>query len=287
MRGLILFLVLSVAWGNKSVQEQQAEEVNFGSIKNILANDFLQKSADKKSKKFKRVKQRRIRTDRSKYDYPKQQHFWSFFSELWLVRNAQRLQWDFEHPDYGLDKSLQEILSKFGFLEQRFKLLLLNNKTVTHMALPANRGEIIWILSAPFIRALDLTKREIGILLMEDYIRLQSGYFLSYIKNKKLQGLIGGNFWQKKADISSINEALKRADHFIYHKGFSFQQQFRATQKISEILKSHLPFWNSYLSLLRKIDHLVKSNESYQNYTKIYPAPEIQIKWLIPKKKVL
>ena len=177
------------------------------------------------------------------------------------------------------------MFEKFGFFEQRFKLLLLNDSSITHLALPANPGETIFILSVPFIRTIDLTKQEISILLIEDYIRLQMRYFLTYVRDKKLQSLIGGHFVSKKLQRSTLEEALKRADYFIYQKGFNFQQQFKVTQKISSLLRSDTKLWNSYISLLNKIDKLIKSNKLYKNYTKIYPAPEIQIKWMLPRKE--
>ena len=91
----------------------------------------------------------------------------------------------------------------------------------------------------------------------------------------------------RKAQRSLLNMALKRADDFVYEKGFNFQQQFNVTQRVSSLLRSETQLWNSYLSLLRKVDKLVKSNKDYKNYTKIYPSPEIQIKWILPEKKVL
>ena len=197
------------------------------------------------------------------------------------------LKWDFEKPDYGFQKTVVKIFEKFGFFEQKFKLLLLNDSSVTHMALPGSRGETIFILSIPFIRTIDLTKQEIGILLLEDYIRLQMRYFLTYVKDKRLQDFIGGSFVSKRNQHVILNQALKRANDFVYKKGFSFQQQFRVTQKVSSLLRSETQLWNSYLSLLRKVDKLVKFNELYKNYTKIYPSPEIQIKWMLPEKKVL
>ena len=283
---LAIWAISTVSLG-KSKQEKRAEEINFQSIKNILENDFLKKSAIQKSQKFKKIKKKRLRRDQAKLSNPKEEHFWSFFSELWLVRNAQRLKWDFESPDYALEKTVVKMLEKFGFLEQKFKLLLLNDSSITHMALPGNPAEVIFILSIPFIRTIDLTKREIGILLVEDYMRLEMRYFLTYVKDKKLQGFIGGRFMNKKAQRSLLNMALKRADDFIYEKGFNFQQQFNVTQRVSSLLRSETQLWNSYLSLLRKVDKLVKSNKHYKNYTKIYPSPEIQIKWILPEKKVL
>lgn len=96
----------------------------------------------------------------------------------------------------------------------------------------------------------------------------------------------GGKF-TGQPQLAPLHNALKRADEFIFQRGFNFQQQFRVTQRMSSLLRSDSEFWAAYLSLLRKVDKLVKSNKLYQNYTRIYPAPEIQIKWILPEKKVL
>ena len=283
---IILALILINTAVAKSLSSS-SEEVNFQSIKNILKNDLLQERAAKKTEDFKKVKRDKTQFRKAQYNYPKREDFWNFFSEFWLVKNVQKLKWDFKKPDYGLHKTIGELFERFGFFERKFKLLLLNDFSVTHMALPGSPAETILILSVPFMRTLDLTKREIAVLLMEDYIRLQMGYFVDYVMDKKLQQFIGGNFAGKKADRMTLDQALARANEFIFKRGFNFQQQFKVTQKMSSLLRSDSTYWDSYLSLLHKIDKLVKSDKLYQNYTRIYPAPEIQIKWILPENKVL
>ena len=267
--------------------EKIAEEINFQSIKEVLKNDFLQKNAKRQERKIQSIKEQKVRMKKALHNYPKSEHFWNFFSELWLVRNVQRLKWDFKRPDYGLEKTIVQLFEKFGFFEQKFKLLLSNDFSVAHLALPANPGETFFVLSLPFIRTTDLTKREIAVLLLEDYIRLQMGYFQKYVTDKELEKFIGGNFSDQEANLTPLNKALERANYFIFERGFNFQQQFKVTQRMSSLLRSDSDFWAAYLSLLGKIDKLVKSNQLYQNYTKIYPAPEIQMKWVLPKKKLL
>jgi hypothetical protein len=56
---------------------------------------------------------------------------------------------------------------------------------------------------------------------------------------------------------------------------------------VDALLKNDLKLWNTYISLLEKIDQLVKNNSLYKNYTLIYPSPELQINWLKPKNKIL
>jgi len=54
---------------------------------------------------------------------------------------------------------------------------------------------------------------------------------------------------------------------------------------MDHLLKSDPGVWSSYLKLIRKIDKLVKTNLLYKDYTKIYPSPELQLKWLVPEQK--
>jgi len=44
--------------------------------------------------------------------------------------------------------------------------------------------------------------------------------------------------------------------------------------------------WNTYLSLLSKIDELTKNNVLYKKYSQIYPSPELQLNWLKPKSTI-
>jgi hypothetical protein len=56
---------------------------------------------------------------------------------------------------------------------------------------------------------------------------------------------------------------------------------------MDKILKSDPPLWSAYLKMINKIDGLIKNNLLYKDYNKIYPSPQLQIKWLTPKKTVL
>ncbi|MCY4644860.1 MAG: hypothetical protein OXB88_09605 [Bacteriovoracales bacterium] len=284
----ILFLLIPLlAMGtDKPKEEKKIHEIDFQNIKKTLENDFLKKNVKEKTKQLNKIKKKRTRRKKARYRYPKREHFWNFFSELWLVRNIQKLRWDIENPDYGLTRPLTNLFQRFGFLEKRFKLLLINNLSLTHMALPGNPGETIFLLSIPFMKKSELSKDEIAILLLEDYIRLQKGYFLDYVTDQKLKKLIGGRF-RSSPLISPLHNSLKKADHFIFEKGFNFQQQFETTQKMVSLLNTETRYWHSYLSLLQKLDKLVKSNKHYGHYTKIYPAPEIQLKWITSKKNNL
>jgi hypothetical protein len=265
-----------------------SESIEFDKIKKVLKKDRLgaevaKKKAIRRVKKIKR-KQKKV----GRYDIPEEERFWSFFSEYWLIKNATVLKWDFKKPDYGLEKSFREFLETMGVFEVRFKILLVNSPDVTHFALPSNPNEFIFLLSVPFIRTLDLSKLEISLLLFEDYLRVQNGFFKNYASVDGVKGFVGGNFYEKKFDSKLIEAISTRYDQLIFDKGFSFKQQFEVTKKMNQILKSSSKLWNGYYLMLGKIDNLVKTNILYQKYLKIYPSPELQLSWLRPgRKKVL
>ena len=56
---------------------------------------------------------------------------------------------------------------------------------------------------------------------------------------------------------------------------------------MDNFLKSNPELWNVYFRLLGKIDRMVKTNHQYKDYVKLYPSPEMQVKWLSPPEKVL
>ena len=80
---------------------------------------------------------------------------------------------------------------------------------------------------------------------------------------------------------------LKKYSQLLFEKGFTFQEQFETTKEIDVLLKSDLKMWNTYLSLLEKIDTLTKNNSLYKKYGQIYPSPELQLNWLKPKNTIL
>lgn len=284
-----LFFLIIFASNLSLAQQSESDSslFNFQSIKGLLKSDKLEDQAMKKQNEIKKKLDKKKRVSTSQYSFPSDDEMWGFLSELWLVKNAQRLKWDFEKPDYGLSYAVEQVFEQFGFFEKKFKILLINSPNVTHFALPSNPGEYIFVLSVPFIRNMDLTKREIAILILEDYIRNEMGFFRKYVMEKELQSLIGTNFYNKTFDPAIIEKVLNNYSVFVFEKGFNFQQQYEVTKRLDGILKSDLKIWNSYLVLLKKIDKLVKSNTLFKDYNNIYPSAEIQIKWITPQKKIL
>ena len=280
MKGLLLFFVFFIGW-----EIEAEDDVNLQSIREVIKNDMLEAEVTKKrqikQKKKRKIRKRQIR----KYNIPNEKDFWNFMSEYWLVKNAVKLKWDFEKPDYGFDQSFSFFLEKMKIHEKRFRILMTDSLDVFHMALPGNGKEMIFILSRPFIKDLNLSKLEVSLLLFEDYLRFRQGYFMSYLKKENLKGLLGGNFYKKKLDRSKLKNVMMRYDSMIFKKGFSFQQQYQTTKMMDELLRYNKKIWNVYVSLLKKIDNLVKSNPFYKRYNKIYPSPELQINWLYSDTK--
>jgi hypothetical protein len=134
---------------------------------------------------------------------------------------------------------------------------------------------------------LDLSKVEISLILFEDFVRIKKGYFKNYVLDKELENYLGSNFNGKAFDSKIISEHLKKYNQILFEKGFSFQEQFETTKEIDLLLKSDLKMWNTYLTLLEKIDSLTKNNSLYKKYGQIYPSPELQLNWMRPKNKIL
>lgn len=281
-----LFLLMPLgAQESKTEEEAQDEVIDYSNIKKVLEEDGLEKQAKLKKKIVKQIKIEKTKIKTEKYNYPSKELFWSFISELWLVKNAQELKWDVPRPDYGLKEAFKSLLEEFGYFNERFKILVIDSPNISHMGLPSNRGENIFILSLPFMRTLDLTKVDISLLLLEDFFRLKEGMFKENLGVDA--SFIGGNFAKGEFDKEGLLKLLKAYGNVVYKKGFNFQQQYETTKQMDKVLKSRPDIWSSYLKLLKKIDQLVKNNLLFSDYTKVYPSPEMQIEWLSPKKKVL
>lgn len=259
------------------------ELLDFNSIKDLIKKDGLEDELKKKETEKRVLLDKKKRDDMKRYNVPGQEDFWNMFSELWLVKNATFLKWDFHKPEYDLEKSFIEMLEKQGIYEKRIKILLLDTTEIIHAALPTNDKEYIFLLSQPFIRTLDLSKVEISLILFEDFLRARKGYFKNYVSSKELETYLGSNFNGKPFNKKLIDDHLKKYNTLLTEKGFSFQEQFEVTTEMDALLKSDMKIWNTYLTLLEKIDTLTKGNALYKKYAQIYPSPELQLNWLRPK----
>lgn len=272
--------------GSKSFAEEAKDKelLDFSSIKDIIKKDGLEGELKKKEEQKRVYLDQKKLSDMKKFNVPTEDVFWNMFSELWLVKNAPVLKWDFHKPDFELEKSLTTLLETQGHFEKKIKILLLDSTEVIHAALPSNDQEFIFVLSLPFIRTLDLSKVEISLILFEDFLRARKGYFKNYVTSKELEAYMGTNFSGKPFNKILIKECLAKYNLVLFEKGFSFQDQFEVTKEMDAFLKSDLKMWNTYLTLLEKIDTLTKSNALYKKYGQIYPSPELQLNWLKPKQ---
>lgn len=281
---LFVSVALFFSFSIISSEKNDKGVVDFSSIKDLLKRDKLDEEARKILAKKEKSNARKQRLKVAKYDIPSEKKIWTFISELWLVKNATTLKWDFRGADYGLEKSFRNFLEGQGVYELQFKILLLDSPMIFHMALPSDNGSVIFLLSLPFIRQLDLSKLEISILLYEDYQRHKMDYFKNKVKGKKLAKVLGKNFYNKKIDQKIFEKILKKYSDVALKEGFTFQEQFAVTKQMNTLLKSNLRFWGIYYKMIQKIDDMTKSNLIYKNYAKIFPSPELQLNWLNPKK---
>lgn len=270
----------------KLQDEKELEVVNFNSIKKILKQDGLSESAHRVEKQVQVLKKEQGKIETQRYLYPTENELWGFVSEYWLIKNAQLLNWDFEKPDYGLEKSFSSMLEGLGFYQKRYKILLLNSPSIVRGSIPGNEESIL-LISAPFIRSMDLSKLEISLLLFEDFVRMELGYFKKSVATQKMMKLTGTSFKGSKPDLSIVEELMKNYTSQMNEKGYTFQQQFELTKKMDAYLKSNPELWNAYFRLLSKMDKFIKVNVQYKEYIKLFPSPEMQLKWLSPDEKVL
>lgn len=286
---LIILIAISISLNcfaqDLTFEEKQDQILNYSNIKSVLKSDGLDETQAKKQKVISEIKDTRKKINISRYNYPKDSDYWKFITELWLVKNVQKLRWDFPKPEYGLKLAFKQLLEKFSFYNIEFKILIINTPNVAHFGLPLGDNSYLFILSLPFMRSLDLTKVDISLLLLEDFLRLRRNQFKENL-NLNLKNL-AGNFYNKKIDKTLITGALNKYDEVVFNKGFTFQQQFELTKEVDQLLKSEPPLWGAYFKLYTKIDRFIKTDILYKNYLKIYPSPEMRLKWLSPKKEVI
>lgn len=286
MKSLLLglsFLIFSSAYAEEAKTEKSPDIIDFSSIKDLIKKDGLEGELEKKETQKRVLLDKKKLNDMKRFNVPGEEEFWNMFSELWLVKNATVLKWDFHKPDFELEKAFISMLETQGYYEKKIKILVLDTTEVIHAALPTNDKEYIFLISLPFIRTLDLSKVEISLILFEDFIRARKGYFKNYVTSKELEAYMGTNFAGKPFNKKLITDHLKKYNTVLMEKGFNFQEQFETTKEMDTLLKSDMKIWNTYLTLLEKIDQLTKTNMLYKKYSQIYPSPELQMNWLKPK----
>lgn len=276
-------IILMALVFNLHAQDKKSDEIiDFSAIKDVLKKDQLDESARIKQEKQEKARIQALRSQKARYNTPNESDFWQIMSELWLVKNHQVLKWDFQKPDFGLERSFRDFLEKQGVYEKTFRILMLDSPNVIHFALPSTDDSYLFVLSLPFVKSLDLSKLEISILLYQDMVRADAELFKSYVR-PTAKDLIGKNFSGSKLDTEKVKQVLKKYDEMILDKGFTFAQQFEITKHMDKRFKGDQELWGIYYRMILKIDRLTKENTLYHNYTRIYPSPELQLNWLRPK----
>lgn len=282
---ILSFFSLTSALAEVSRIEKKSELIDFQSIREILRSDNLDEQAREKEDEVKTLsKEREERIIRS-YDIPKEDQFYRFFSEYWLVKNVTLLKWDFRKPDYGIEGAFKKLLTELGHFDITFRILLLDSSNISHGYLPSENKHYIFLLSVPFIRSMDLTLREIAVLLYENFVRAERRLFEGKVVFDELQNIWGGNFHGETFDQNIIKKMTRNYDRVLFEEGYTFQEQFEVTKQMDNILRSRPQYWNSYYKLIEKIDTLVKTNILYSQYPSLFPSPELQQGWLKPSSQ--
>ncbi len=254
--------------------------VGLSHIQNILKNDFLDEEIEKREqgKKSKNILAH-SKTVKN-YRVPEIDEMIGIFSELWLVKNAQVLSWDFVHPDYGVLEVFLDLLEELDHVEKKVKILFFDSTKQYHFAIPGMNSEMIFCLSLPFIREMNLSKQEISMILLEDFYRLDKMFFTKSLIDDEMKKIAGKNSYPEKINTSFYKKILNQYDKLIYEMNYSFQQQYEITKIMSSVLKSKPSLFSIYSSLIQKKNMLLRSNDNFKNYSRIYPSPEIQLNWL-------
>lgn len=266
-------------------EEKELDVVDFQHVKEVLKKDDLIQEVRKKKAEVKQIQTVRKEESKQRFSWPTEDEFWPMAAEWWLVKNAATLKWDFDRPEYGIADSLSQVLRNTGRMQKRFRVLAMDSTTVTHLALPWSKNEYCLIFSVPFARTMDLSKLEISLLMLEDILRVEEGWLQEAARPAKLKDLVGTSFEGKAPDVTPLTDVARVYSQFIAEKGFTFQQQFKITKQMDALLRPTPDLWNAYIRLLNKIDRLVKGNSQFTDYTKMYPSPEMQIRWLAPPDK--
>ena len=290
----VVILMTSISFFIKvhSVQAQELVEkkeenpiLDFSSIKDLLKRDQLQSVVQEKAAEALKEKKQRKKDKINAFNFPNTQDFWTFVSELWLVKNSDILKWERETPDFGIEIAFKEFLESIGKYGHKFKILVCHSKTIFHFALPAANNEHILVLSMDFIKNLDLSKLQISLLLYEDFLRSEANIFKNFILNEKITQMIGSNYYEKPFPKATFDAILPQYDRFVFENGFNFKQQFQITKTLFNSLASKPGYQKAYLEMIRKKDELVKTQLSFKMYPQVYPSPELQMNWLISKKE--
>jgi hypothetical protein len=263
------------------------EAIQFNSVKSVLQKDGLLLEMQRKQVAAKKLEDLKQQERKARFNYPPFKELRKLAIDLWLVKEVARLRWDFDHPDYALTETVVQLFKKMGYEKKTFSLLAIDNPSLPHFAIPVDSQHTLFLYSIPYCRAMDLSKSEIALMLLEDYLRVEKKWVEDFASFKDLEGIAERNFLNSKPDLKSLYSVGEKLSDFVFKKGFSFQQQFEVTKEMDRRLKSHPELWGMYVKLIGKMDQLVKQTQVYENSVQMYPSPQMQLKWLSTEKTQL
>ena len=97
--------------------------IDFSSIKDLIKKDGLAGELEKQQNQKSLILDKKKMSDIKRFNVPGPDDFWNMFSELWLVKNATTLKWDFHKPEFDIEKSFISLLETQGIYEKKIKIL--------------------------------------------------------------------------------------------------------------------------------------------------------------------
>lgn len=278
MKKLLLIYILFVS--NTSLFCEEKKVFDFSNLKQVLTNDMLDEELAKKKLAQDELERLKKQKELESSIFPEADDYWPFMIELWLVKNMSELKWFFEHPDLGLADSFAELLTKVGLFEIGFEILILDSYRLYHRALPLPSGKILFILSYPFIKSMDLTRKEISLLLFFEFLRLKRSNFVEQAKrlHPELADLYGKSFiGQKPKDFSP--KVLTTLSKMIFDARLEFKEQFALVTEMKRYLTSNKEI-KTYVDLVKKIEIYIGSSKERSDYVTQTISPQMILKWL-------
>ena len=270
-----IFFILSVsAFGNNTPIDD---------IKSIIKNDFIKKNKEKINQKKRAALQKKTKKNK-KRESDNKYYSWKILNRLWLVENVDVLKWNFDRPDYGLNKVINDVLRRTGYSSVKYKIILSNSNIISHTSLPGKRSEVFIILSKIFLERMDVTKQEIALLVLEELVRSRK-----YKNIDDLEQRIGTyprlkNGRNYKKDVNAfVRKAFKVYDELVYNYKSNFKEEYAVHTILMNSLASEQKLLNSYLNLQKKINRLIRDDHLFSNYPNVYPSPELRIRWMTKK----
>ena len=278
----LLTFCLRAETNSVTTEEQKLDALKFNELKEIIKKDKLAKEAKIILEKKALLKKTRKQAEDNRFFYPNNPDYWQMMSEMWLVKNAVKLKWEFEKSDLGIGMAFKKVLEDLGIRNLHVRLLLLNSYEIPHISLPSKDNEIIFLLSLPFVREMDLSKVEISLLLVEDYWRWKEKIVIAQIDQsggKEYEKFVGKTFNPKKIDLAFVQKTQSGITDFVFNTGLTFEQQFKVTAQMKSLLNTNKIYYKAYESLLKKRQDIIVKQPKFSDYSKRYPSPEMQIKW--------